>query len=167
MLFSAPRREITAVAVGADGTIYAADVGDKSRIRCHSCRYRVAVSASPLASFSRVRAGGQRQHFSARGNGDFCADSQCAPRKLWAGKDEIVYQLAATADGLTALTGNRGRIFTIHTDGSYSDVAHLNAQQVVAMTTAPNGWLVATANTGKLYRLAAENEKKRTAFLRK
>ena len=29
-----------------------------------------------------------------------------APRKLWSGKDEIVYKLAATAEGLTALTGN-------------------------------------------------------------
>ena len=31
VLFEAPRREITSVAVGADGTVYAADVGDKSR----------------------------------------------------------------------------------------------------------------------------------------
>jgi hypothetical protein len=61
---------------------------------------------------------------------------------MWSGKDEIVYQLAATADGLTALTGNRGRIFTIHADGSYSDVAHLEAQQAVALTaiTRRLGW---------------------------
>jgi hypothetical protein len=52
-----------------------------------------------------------------------------APRKLWAGKDEIVYALAARPDGLLALTGNRGRIFRIADDGSYADIAHLEAQQ--------------------------------------
>ena len=31
MLFEAPRREITSVAVASNGTIYAASVGDKSR----------------------------------------------------------------------------------------------------------------------------------------
>ena len=31
VLFEAPRREITSVAVAANGTIYAASVGDKSR----------------------------------------------------------------------------------------------------------------------------------------
>jgi len=79
-----------------------------------------------------------------------------APRKIWSGKDEIVYQLAATAEGLTVLTGNRGRIFTIHADGSYSDVAHLEAQQAVALAAMPGGFLVGTANTGKLYSLVDE-----------
>ncbi len=36
-----------------------------------------------------------------------------APRKLWSGKDEIVYALAARPDGLLALSGNRGHIFRI------------------------------------------------------
>ena len=33
-----------------------------------------------------------------------------APRKLWSGKDEVVYALASRPDGLLAITGNRGRL---------------------------------------------------------
>ena len=36
-------------------------------------------------------------------------------------------------DGLLALTGNRGRIFRIQDDGSYADVAHLDAQQGLSL----------------------------------
>ena len=155
VLFSAPRREVTAVAVGADGTIYAADVGDKS----HNPLPPLPVQSGTIGiSISFVQPGSvQAANASTtlpEGTEIYALTPEQAPRKLWAGKDEIVYQLAATVDGLTALTGNRGRIFIIRNDGSYSDIAHLDAQQAVAMTATDDGWLVGTANTGKLYRLA-------------
>jgi hypothetical protein len=154
VLFSAPRREITAVAVGADGTIYAADVGDKNhnplpQLPVQSGSAGITISFVQPASMQAANA----STVLPEGTEIFALTPNQAPRKLWSGKDEIVYQLAASADGLTALTGNRGRIFTIHADGSYSDVAHLEAQQAAALAAIPGGWLVGTANTGKLYRL--------------
>jgi len=154
VLFSAPRREVTAVAVGADGTIYAADVGDKNHnplppLPIQSGNIGISISFVQPASMQAANASTALPE----GSEVYALTPNQAPRRLWAGKDEIIYQLAATADGLTALTGNRGRIFTIHEDGSYGDVAHLEAQQAVALTSAPGGWLVGTANTGKLYRL--------------
>jgi hypothetical protein len=89
-----------------------------------------------------------------------------APRKLWAGKDEIVYSLAATPEGLLALTGNRGRILEIHADGSSADIAHLDAQQAVSLAQVPGGWLVGTANTGKLYSLSSANGEEAAAMRR-
>ena len=44
-----------------------------------------------------------------------------------------MYALAARPDGLLALSGNRGRIFRIQPDGSYADVAHLDAQQGLSL----------------------------------
>ncbi len=82
-------------------------------------------------------------------------DSAQAPRKLWAGKDEIVYALAARPDGLLALTGNRGHVFKIADDGSYADVAHLEAQQGLSLAVAENGVLIGSGNTGKLFRFGA------------
>src|ERR1035437_5146250 len=75
-----------------------------------------------------------------------------APRKLWAGKDEIVYGLAARPDGLIALTGNRGRVLKINDDGSYADIAHLEAQQGLSLAVAQDSStvLIGTGNTGKL-----------------
>jgi hypothetical protein len=154
VLFSAPRREVTAVTVGADGTIYAADVGDKNhnplpQLPVQSGSIGISISFVQPASMQAANASTTLPE----GTEIYALKPNEAPRKLWSGKDEIVYQLAATADGLTALTGNRGRIFTIHTDGSFSDVAHLDAQQAVTLEATPNGLLVGTANTGKLYRL--------------
>lgn len=62
----------------------------------------------------------------------------------------------ARGDGLLALTGNRGRVFRIQDDGSYADVAHLDAQQALTMTaTSGDALLIGSGNTGKLFRLGA------------
>jgi sugar lactone lactonase YvrE len=154
VLFSAPRREITALAVGADGTIYAADVGDKN----HNPLPQLPVQAGAggititFVNPASVQAANASTAL-PDGTEVYALTPDQAPRKLWSDKDDVVYQLASTADGVMALTGNRGRIFTIHTDGSYDDIAHLEAQQAVALAATANGWLVGTANTGKLYRL--------------
>jgi hypothetical protein len=156
VLFSAPRREITAVAVGADGTIYAADVGDKSRnplppLPVQNGAMGITITFVQPGSVQAANASTALPE----GTEIYALKPEEAPRKIWSDKDAIVYHLAATGDGVTALTGNRGRIFTIHKDGSYSDVAHLDAQQAVAMEKGPGGLLVGTANTGKVYMLTA------------
>jgi hypothetical protein len=156
VLFSAPRREITALAVGADGTVYAADVGDKNRnplppLPVQSGLGGITISFVNPASVQAANASAALPE----GTEVYALTPDAAPRKLWSDKDDVVYQLAMGPEGLTALTGNRGRIFTIHADGSYSDLAHLEAQQAVTLTAVPEGWLVGTANTGKLYRLGA------------
>jgi hypothetical protein len=154
VLFSAPRREITALAVGADGTIYAADVGDKNRNPLPQLPVQAGIGGITI-SFVNPASVQAANASTALPDGTevYALTPNQAPRKLWSDKDDIVYQLAAAIDGVTALTGNRGRIFTIHADGSYGDIAHLEAQQAVALTATPNGWLVGTGNTGKLYKL--------------
>ncbi|MGP8175012.1 MAG: hypothetical protein ACLP7O_10755 [Terracidiphilus sp.] len=164
VLFEAPKREITAVAVGANGTIYAAGVGDKS----HNPLPPLPVQGIGTATLTIVQPGslqaantsvsvpeGSEIYTLAPGLGD----SAQAPRKLWSGKDEVVYALAARPDGLLALTGNRGRVFRIADDGSYADVAHLDAQQGLSMAATENGLFIGSGNTGKLFRFGAAAEK--------
>jgi len=161
VLFEAPRREITAVAVSADGTIYAASAGDKS----HNPLPPLPVQGTGSATITIIQPGSlQAANTSVSlpdGTEIYALAEGQAPRKLWAGKDEIVYALAAQTAGLLALTGNRGRIFRIAADGSYADIAHLDAQQGLSLAAAPgaNGQpdslLIGAGNTGKLYRLGA------------
>jgi hypothetical protein len=157
VLFEAPRREITAMAVAADGTIYAASVGDKSRNPLPPLN----VQGTGTMTMTIVQPGSmQAANTSAsvpEGSEIYALEEGQAPRKLWAGKDEIVYALAAQAEGLLALTGNRGRVFRIKEDGSYADIAHLEAQQGLSLAAVPgaNEILITTGNTGKLCRLAA------------
>jgi hypothetical protein len=82
-----------------------------------------------------------------------------APRKIWSGKDEVVYALASRADGLLAITGNRGRVFRIEDDGTYADVGHLEAQQGLSLAIAGKSDIfVGTGNTGKLYSLGSQEQ---------
>jgi hypothetical protein len=152
VLFEAPRREITSVAVAANGTIYAASVGDKSRNPLPP----LPVQGTASMTITIVQPGSmQAANTSAavpEGSEIYALAEGQAPRKLWSGKDEIVYALAARADGLIALTGNRGRVFKINDDGSYADIAHLEAQQGLSLTVGQSAsdLLIGTGNTGKL-----------------
>jgi hypothetical protein len=166
VLFEAPRREITAVAVAANGTIYAASVGDKSRnplpplnVQGHGMGGLVTFmqpGSMQSANTSASVPEGSEIYALAEGQ---------APRKLWSGKDDIVYALAAQAEGLLVLTGNRGRVFRIADDGSYADIAHLAAQQGLSVAVAqnakgqPESLLIGTGNTGKLFKLGLTADK--------
>jgi WD40 repeat protein len=160
VLFEAPKREITAVAVAADGTIYAASVGDKS----HNPLPPLPVQGVGMATVTIIQPPSltaANTSVSVPEGSEIYAltpalgGSAQAPHKLWTGKDEIVYALAARPDGLIALTGNSGRVFRIASDGSYADVAHLEAQQGLSMTAAENAVFIGSGNTGKLFHFAA------------
>jgi hypothetical protein len=156
VLFDAPRREITSVAVGADGTIYAANVGDKT----HNPLPPLPVQGIGTATITIIQPASLQAVNSSTSLPDgteiYALSEGQAPRKLWSSKDDIVYALAARPDGLLALTGNRGRIFRIQNDGSYADIAHLDAQQGLSIAVEDGkGILVATGNTGKLCLLGA------------
>lgn len=159
VLFEAPRREITSVAVAPNGTIYAASVGDKS----HNPLPPLPVQGIGMVTITVVQPGSLQAANNStalpEGTEIYALTEGQAPRKLWSGKDEIVYALAArTDDGILAFTGNRGRVFKIAGDGSYADLAHLDAQQGLSFAIEPtsdasDGVLVGTGNTGKLIRL--------------
>ena len=153
VLFDSPRREVTSLAVAPNGTIYAACVGDKGPNPLPPLPVQ-GVGTVTITMVQPGSLGAANQSTSIPGGSEIyaLADGQ-APRKLWTGKDEIVYALAEQKDGLLALSGNRGRIFLIHDDGEYADIGHLDAQQ--GLSLAPDGanLLIGTGNTGKLVRL--------------
>jgi hypothetical protein len=160
VLFDAPRREITSLAVGDNGVIYAASVGDKS----HNPLPPLPVQGQGSITITVVQPESlQAANTSVsvpEGSEIYALREGQAPRRVWAGKDEIVYAQAARKDGLLALTGNRGHIFRIAGDGDYADIAHLDAQQGLSLAAVEDkegagGVLIGTGNTGKLVRLGA------------
>ena len=100
VLFQAPRREITSVAVAANGTIYAASVGDKS----HNPLPPLPLQGNATITITVVQPGSLQAANNStalpEGTEIYALTEGQAPRKLWSGKDEIVYALAAGPVGL-------------------------------------------------------------------
>jgi len=155
VLFQAPRREITSVAIATNGTIYAACVGDKSRNPLPPLPVQGMATISITVVQPQSLQAANSSAAVPEGTEIYALTEGQAPRKIWSGKDEIVYALAAQPDGLLALSGNRGRVFKIQDDGSFADIAHLQAQQGLALSHAAGSdrILIGTGNTGKVYSL--------------
>ncbi len=159
VLFEAPRREVTSVAVAADGAIYAADVGEKG----HNPLPPLPIQGVGAITFTIVQpASLQAANTSTslpEGSEIYALQEGQAPRKVWSGKDDVVYAVVPRPDGLLAVSGNRGHIFRIQPDGTYADVAHLDAQQGLSLVTTDtegkSSVLIGTGNTGKLECLCA------------
>jgi sugar lactone lactonase YvrE len=155
VLFQAPRREITSIAIASNGTIYAACVGDKSRNPLPPLPVQGMATISITVVQPQSLQAANSSAAVPEGTDIYALTEGQAPRKIWSGKDEIVYALAAQPDGLLALSGNRGRIFIIQEDGSFADIGHLQAQQGLTLSHAAGSdrILIGTGNTGKVYSL--------------
>ncbi|HEX4007451.1 MAG TPA: hypothetical protein VHX60_14845 [Acidobacteriaceae bacterium] len=157
VLYDSPKKEITSVVVAPDGSIYAAGVGEKGRSTLPPL---VVTGQATVTATITIVAPGSVQAFN--GNTLIPEGSEVyeipkgdgPPRKIWSGHDDIVYALTWTPEGVLAATGNRGRIYRIHDDGTYADIAHLEASQVTGFADSPKGIYVSTANAGKLFLLS-------------
>ncbi|HEX3940955.1 MAG TPA: hypothetical protein VHX11_05680 [Acidobacteriaceae bacterium] len=158
VIFDAPKREVTALAESPDGRLYVASVGEKTKSNLPPLP--VQGNASVTATITIVAPGSvQASHTNTlipEGSEVDELSSQGAPRKLWAAHDDVVYALRFTPRGLLAATGNRGRIYRVAEDGTYTDLARASSGQATAFAPAPTGLWVATSNVGRLYRLDDE-----------
>ena len=154
VLYSAPKKEITALATDAAGNIYAAGVGEK----------HTSAPAAPILPVTTVSTSPTvpppvppTQPGSVAGGSEiYMISADGSPSRIWSAKDDLVYSLAFTSDGqLLAGTGNRGHIYEIASGskaGSYLDLEKLSANQVTSLARTSNGAVYAvTANLGKLF----------------
>jgi outer membrane protein assembly factor BamB len=164
VLYSAPKKEITAVATDSAGNIYAAGVGEKhggAAAPIAPASAPVTSSATPAtppaALPSQISGGSEIYIISADGS----------PNRIWSSKEDLVYSLTFGPDGqLLAGTGNRGHIYAIppgSTTGIYRDLLKLSANQITSMALASNGAIYAvTANLGKLFVLGPARQQEGT-----
>lgn len=156
VLYDAPKHEITSLAIADNGTIYASAVGGKGQTTLPPLPVQGQPSVSTTITFVQP---GSVQAFNGNtvipdGSEVYAIPPHSAPHKIWADRDDIVYGLHWTPQGLLAATGNRGRIYRIQDNGDYADIAHLEASQAVGFADSAQGLYVGTANTGKVYLLS-------------
>jgi hypothetical protein len=156
VLYSAPKKEITALAIDdLTGNIYAAGVGEK-RAERPAPPVTLTLTAPNTQQNSNPGASGPPSPPSAAALGGseiYQIAPDGSPRRLWSSRDDIVYALGFDNSGhLIAGTGNKGRVFSILGEDSYVDLLRASATQVTAFTKGANGMRYAgSSNLGKVF----------------
>ncbi len=162
VVYEAQKREITSLALGPQGQLYIAAVGEKGRNNSLPPQPTGNAGSPATATVTvTVVQPGSTQAVSNNATVPegseidlLPADTAQAPRRIWAAPNDVVYSLMASPDGLLAATGNHGRVYRLHDDGTYQDIARADAGQVTGFApTSDNHLLLTAANTGKLLRL--------------
>jgi sugar lactone lactonase YvrE len=177
VLYQSSKKEITTLALGKDGSIYAAGVGSRSaqpvpvQQPAAPPGSTVQVSASITASSSGSE-GQEAQPQAPRpaitpvvgGSEVYRLRPDGEPRVVWSSNSDIVYALALDPnDKLLIGTGDKGRLLRIESDTLYSLVLTTVSSQITALANgAKNQVFAATSNIAKLYRLGPELESEGT-----
>jgi hypothetical protein len=166
-------REIKALEMGPDGSLYVAAVDTKGKDEAPA-RPSIPPAATPAAapvaevslteSFSMALppagspAFGVRSADSAAAGAAKGALLRIAPTgeidTLWSSPDETPHTLTRAGDRLLLGTGNKGKVYQVRDDRSWTMVTSFAAEQVTGLFRRPGGGvLVATSNPGKVYAL--------------
>jgi len=165
VIYETSKREVTSIAVAADGSIYVAAIGEKSRPGM-AAPSAVITTSQGTTTITNVTPGG------VQGGVPFLAFPQAisssiyriagdgAPEEIWSSRDEIVYALGLNSDGrLLAGTGNNGALLVIDGRGVYAQLAKSGSSQITGISRTSGGKVyLCTANPGKVFSLGPEYE---------
>jgi hypothetical protein len=163
-VYAAPRKEITALALDTAGNLYASGVGTKGTLPLPPLPVTGNVGVTITFSQPGSSTAAGTNTLVPEGSEIYRIAPNGTPQRMLALKDDVVYALAVRDGSLLAATGNRGRVYRldVETPGRYTDIAHLEAAQVMAFTPVKDGLLVATSNSGKIFRMADSTAKDAT-----
>ena len=174
VLYEAPKREVTALVVARDGNVYASVAGNKAP----------ATAPAAIPPTGRNNSGvplqiqGQPPNPMARGSAGlpvtFADGAPGIPggseiyriepdgyaRRVWVNPVDIVYALALDQNGkVIAGTGNRGNVYRVEDDRTYTHLLRVAPAQVTGISVAPDGRMfLVTGNVGELFSLGPERE---------
>ena len=166
VLYETSKREVTSLAVAADGTIYVSAIGDKQRAG-QAPSTIISTPQGTTTITGGVIAGGQvqpQQPFAAfpqqLSSSIYRISPEGAPEEVWTSREDIVYALGLASDGrLLAGTGNNGALLTIDGHGVFAHLAKSGSAQITGIARNSAGKVfLCTANPGKVYSVGPEFE---------
>jgi hypothetical protein len=177
VLYSAPKKEITALAIDPAGSIYAAGAGERRGGTTPPIFPSPVTAPAPVPAAASAPSGmvvlnvtpptatlGGGIPFpgagATGGSEIYRISPEGSPRRIWTSREDLVYALAFDPGGrLLAGTGNRGHIFAITGEDQFVDLLKASAGQITAFAEAPGGGLyVSTSNLGKVFSLGGSRE---------
>jgi sugar lactone lactonase YvrE len=171
VLYETPKREVTALAVGGDGAIYAAAIGERQHNAAVNNSGPASSTTTTITSTGNVtviaptQGTGQAQTpfvaFPALiSSGIYKIAADGAPEELWTSRDDVVYSLGIGGDGrLLAGLGNSGALLAIDGRGVFAQLAKAGSAQITGIVPNAAGKIFfCTANPGKLIAMGPEYE---------
>jgi outer membrane protein assembly factor BamB len=169
VLYETSKREITALAVAPNGSIYVGAIGEKQ----HNIGVPVTPTVSPAATATITTSTGSAVITSApQAQTPFVAFPPAlsssiyriapdgVPDELWSSRDDIVYSLGLAPDGrVLAGTGNNGTLLAIDGHGVFAQLAKSGSAQITGIVQSSGRKLfLCTANPGKVFSLGPDYE---------
>ena len=173
VLHEAAKREITAVAIAADGTIYAAGAGNKTPMSAPAVNAprqgqaggATIIMATPGGAPAGAAPAPPQPTANAPaaiqgGSEIYRVQPDGYARRVWSHSQDVAYALAFDARGNVILgTGNRGNLYRLDSDSSYTRLAGIAPSQVTGLVSGANGSIYAvTGNIGEIFSLGPERE---------
>lgn len=171
VLHQTSKKEVTAVVLAADGTVYAAGVGTRTAGAPPPVTSAPPNQPTP-ASVSSSLVPGAPQQGQGQSPERVAAPSGLAtrvtggseiyriapdgePSVVWNSSSDIVYALGFDGEGrLLAGTGNQGRLIRLDSEHLHSVVLTTSSRQITALASGPHKQVyTATSNIGKVFEL--------------
>jgi outer membrane protein assembly factor BamB len=166
VLYETSRREVTSLAVAADGTIYVSAIGEKQRAgQVPSAIISTPQGTTTITTGGAMAAGQvQPQPFAPfppfLSSSIYRISADGAPEELWSSREDVVYALGLASDGrLLAGTGNSGALLAVDGHGVFAHLAKSGSAQITGIAHNSAGKVfLCTANPGKIYSVGPEYE---------
>ena len=172
VLYETSRREVTSLAVSADGTIYVSAIGEKPRAgQAPSAIISNAQGTTTITPGGAAGAGQvppQQQPFvpfpPLLSSSIYRISPEGAPEELWTSREDVVYALGLASDGrLLAGTGNAGALLAVDGHGVFAHLAKSGSAQITGLVRNSSGKVfLSTANPGKIFSVGPESESEGT-----
>jgi len=167
VLYETSKREVTSLAVSADGAIYASAIGEKQR----AGQAPGAIITTPQGTTNIITGGvitpGQAQPQQTfipfpplLSSSIYRISADGAPEELWSSREDVVYALGLASDGrLLAGTGNSGALLAVDGHGVFAHLAKSGTAQITGIARNSSGKVfLCTANPGKVFSVGPEYE---------
>jgi hypothetical protein len=168
VLYETSKREVTSLAVSADGAIYASAIGEKQRAGAPAPSAIITTTqGTTTITAGGVISGGQaqpQQPFVAfpplLSSSIYRISADGAPEELWTSREDVVYALGLASDGrLLAGTGNNGALLAIDGRGVFAQLAKAGSAQITGIAHNSSGKVfLCAANPGKVFSVGPEYE---------
>jgi sugar lactone lactonase YvrE len=167
VLYETAKREITSLAVAADGTIYVSAIGEKQRTGQAPSTIITTPQGTTTITTGGIITGGQvqpQQPFvpfpPLLSSSIYRISPDGAPEELWSSREDVVYALGLASDGrLLAGSGNSGALLAVDGHGVFAHLAKSGSAQITGIARNSAGKVfLCTANPGKVYSVGPEYE---------